>query len=204
VPYFAYARTVGTQLVEVPAMQLGDASAAIGGPSELETEITLYVSMGPLLLRATGIALDADPRPDTELVMRALFAHNLSGRTAPQATDPVPSPIVTPTPRSLPSPTPQPLPTATATPMPTLPLPTVTPLPPTVPPPVPTPLPPQENCDPSYPTVCIPPVWEVGDLDCGDINAGRFTVLPPDPHNFDGPYDGSVPNEPDGIGCEWN
>jgi micrococcal nuclease len=49
-----------------------------------------------------------------------------------------------------------------------------------------------DSCDPAYPTVCIPP--SPPDLDCGDITEGRFTVLPPDPHRFDG--DG------DGIGCE--
>jgi endonuclease YncB( thermonuclease family) len=48
------------------------------------------------------------------------------------------------------------------------------------------------NCDPSYPDVCIPP--PPPDLDCGDITARRFTVLPPDPHRFDGDHDG--------IGCE--
>jgi micrococcal nuclease len=47
-------------------------------------------------------------------------------------------------------------------------------------------------CDPRYPGVCIPP--PPPDLDCGDIPFRRFTVLPPDPHRFDG--DG------DGIGCE--
>lgn len=50
------------------------------------------------------------------------------------------------------------------------------------------------NCDPAYPTVCIPP--PPPDLDCGDISFRNFQVLPPDPHNFDG--DG------DGIGCEGN
>lgn len=50
------------------------------------------------------------------------------------------------------------------------------------------------NCDPSYPTVCIPP--PPPDLDCKDIPYRRFKVLPPDPHRFDG--DG------DGIGCESN
>lgn len=50
------------------------------------------------------------------------------------------------------------------------------------------------TCDPSYPDVCIPPRAEVGDLDCGDISERRFTVIPPDPHNFDGDHDG--------IGCE--
>lgn len=48
------------------------------------------------------------------------------------------------------------------------------------------------NCDPSYPTVCIPP--PPPDLDCPDIGYTHFPVLPPDPHGFDG--DGN------GIGCE--
>ena len=48
------------------------------------------------------------------------------------------------------------------------------------------------NCDPSYPTLCIP----IGapDIDCPDIAARRFPVLPPDPHRFDADHDG--------IGCE--
>jgi micrococcal nuclease len=55
---------------------------------------------------------------------------------------------------------------------------------------------PGAGCEPSYPTICIP----IGtpDLDCGDIDARRFTVLwdvpNPDPHRFD--------RERDGIGCE--
>ncbi len=49
------------------------------------------------------------------------------------------------------------------------------------------------GCDPSYPTVCIPPAPP--DLDCGDIPYRRFTVLAPDPHGFDG-------NDNDGLGCE--
>lgn len=48
------------------------------------------------------------------------------------------------------------------------------------------------TCDPSYPTVCIPP--PPPDLDCGDIPHKRFRVRPPDPHRFDG--------EGDGLGCE--
>lgn len=61
--------------------------------------------------------------------------------------------------------------------------------------PVPQPTAPPQggNCDPSYPTVCIPP--PPPDLDCGDIPYRRFQVLPPDPHNFDG-------SDNDGIGCE--
>lgn len=52
----------------------------------------------------------------------------------------------------------------------------------------------EPKCDPSYPTVCIPP--PPPDLDCKDIPFRRFKVLPPDPHRFDGDHDG--------IGCESN
>jgi micrococcal nuclease len=61
--------------------------------------------------------------------------------------------------------------------------------------PIPPPPPPTQSrsgCSPSYPTVCIPP--PPPDLDCKDIPYRRFTVLPPDPHHFDGDHDG--------IGCE--
>jgi micrococcal nuclease len=50
----------------------------------------------------------------------------------------------------------------------------------------------QTRCDPSYPTVCIPP--PPPDLDCADIRYRHFKVLAPDPHHFDGNHDG--------IGCE--
>jgi micrococcal nuclease len=52
--------------------------------------------------------------------------------------------------------------------------------------------PPSEDCDPSYPDVCIPP--PPPDLDCSEIPHRNFQVLPPDPHRFDG--------DRDGIGCE--
>jgi endonuclease YncB( thermonuclease family) len=48
------------------------------------------------------------------------------------------------------------------------------------------------ECDPSYPTVCIPPYPP--DLDCDDVPFSFFEVKPPDPHGFDG--------EGDGVGCE--
>ena len=48
------------------------------------------------------------------------------------------------------------------------------------------------DCDPAYPTVCIPP--PPPDLNCGDIEFRRFHVMPPDPHKFDG--------DRDGVGCE--
>lgn len=62
------------------------------------------------------------------------------------------------------------------------------------PPPAAAPAQPSGNCDPAYPDVCIPPVSVAGDLNCKDISFRRFRVLPPDPHNFDGDFDG--------VGCE--
>ncbi|HAX90449.1 MAG TPA: hypothetical protein DD379_12085 [Cyanobacteria bacterium UBA11162] len=56
----------------------------------------------------------------------------------------------------------------------------------------PSPSPSQVQCDRAYPGVCIPS--PPPDLDCKDIQYRNFTVLPPDPHNFDGGGDG--------IGCE--
>lgn len=69
---------------------------------------------------------------------------------------------------------------------------TSTPLPPPTRLPVATEAPPQSNCDPSYPTVCIPRYPP--DLDCGDISFRRFQVVGSDPHGFD--------RDNDGIGCE--
>jgi hypothetical protein len=51
-----------------------------------------------------------------------------------------------------------------------------------------------DDCDPSYPDVCIPP--PPPDLDCDDPGVpDNIRVLSPDPHGFDG-------NDNDGIGCE--
>lgn len=48
------------------------------------------------------------------------------------------------------------------------------------------------GCDPSYPDGCVAP--SPPDLDCGDVPFTGFTVYPPDPHRFDGDFDG--------VGCE--
>ncbi|MEM9452376.1 MAG: hypothetical protein AAGA75_28175 [Cyanobacteria bacterium P01_E01_bin.6] len=50
----------------------------------------------------------------------------------------------------------------------------------------------ETSCDPSYPSMCIP--VGASDLDCGGISQRNFTVFSPDPHFFDGDFDG--------IGCE--
>ncbi len=50
----------------------------------------------------------------------------------------------------------------------------------------------KKYCHPSYPDICIP--LTPADLNCKDNSRKRFTVLPPDPHHFDG--------DKDSIGCE--
>jgi LysM domain len=49
------------------------------------------------------------------------------------------------------------------------------------------------SCDPSYPSVCIPPPPPT--LTCNDIEFNNFTVVGADPHGFDN-------DDGDGIGCE--
>ena len=50
----------------------------------------------------------------------------------------------------------------------------------------------EENCDPSYPDVCIAP--PPPDLNCDDVPYNNIRVDGSDPHGFD--------REGDGIGCE--
>lgn len=71
------------------------------------------------------------------------------------------------------------------------------PPPSTAPPPPPTA--PEQNCDPSYPDVCLDPAVE--DYDCAggtgngpEYVEGPIRVLPPDPFDLD--------REGDGVGCE--
>ena len=51
---------------------------------------------------------------------------------------------------------------------------------------------PAGECDPSYPTICLPS--PPPDLDCPQIPHQDFAVVPPDPHGLDA--------DEDGIGCE--
>jgi hypothetical protein len=86
--------------------------------------------------------------------------------------------------------TPSPQPTLTITPRPSLlPVPTLIISTETI---APTATPAPSNCDPSYPTVCIPS--PPPDLNCNDIPFRNFQVLPPDPHGFD--------LNQDGVGCQ--
>jgi heat shock protein HtpX len=94
------------------------------------------------------------------------------------STDPTTTPV---------APTTPPLTTA-----PTLPAVITQPPQPLIPVPTPTAAP-RGDCEPSYPDFCLPPS-SADSLNCDDIPYTYFTVLPPDPHDFDG-------NE-DGEGCE--
>ena len=51
---------------------------------------------------------------------------------------------------------------------------------------------PAGECDPAYPTVCLPS--PPPDLDCPQIPYNDFPALPPDPHRLDA--------DKDGIACE--
>lgn len=108
----------------------------------------------------------------------------------PTSTDePTATPAIAATPTTTSTPTPTN--TTTLTPTPTA-TPTKTSTPTRTPTATSTPTRDPQKCHPSYPTVCIPP--PPPDLNCPDIPHRNFTVLPPDPHGFDG--------NNNGIGCE--
>jgi micrococcal nuclease len=50
----------------------------------------------------------------------------------------------------------------------------------------------EDNCDPSYPDVCI--ASPLPELNCDDVSFKDIKVVGDDPHGFD--------REGDGIGCE--
>ncbi|MEZ4500160.1 MAG: hypothetical protein R2839_08800 [Thermomicrobiales bacterium] len=57
----------------------------------------------------------------------------------------------------------------------------------------------EQECESSYPGVCLPPAWVIGDGLPGDLPGWgiydrNFVVHPPDSHGFDG--------NQDGAGCE--
>jgi hypothetical protein len=59
-----------------------------------------------------------------------------------------------------------------------------------------------QSCDPAYTNYCIPPVSEVGDLNCDDLYAqGISNVQLADPYNDPHGLDGWNYVD-DGIGCE--
>jgi hypothetical protein len=60
----------------------------------------------------------------------------------------------------------------------------------------------QTSCDPAYTSVCVPPVWEVGDLNCDYFYAqGIYGIVLADPYNDPHGLDGWNYVD-DGYGCE--
>lgn len=134
---------------------------------------------------ATATATTLIPPTETHTATATLTPTSLPTTTE----EPTATPTATLSPTSTTTPTPTrtsaATPTATSTQTPT-----ATPRPTNTPTATPTRDP--SKCHPSYPTVCISP--PPPDLNCDDIPYRNFTVLPPDPHRFDG--------NKDGIGCE--
>jgi hypothetical protein len=59
-----------------------------------------------------------------------------------------------------------------------------------------------QSCDPAYVSHCVPPVWEVGDLNCDYFYAqGIYNIVLADPYNDPHGLDGWNYVD-DGIGCE--
>ena len=114
-------------------------------------------------------------------------ATETAAATATETATPTATPTITATPTQTATPSSTPTSTTTLTPTST---PTATPT--KTPTATATPTRDPKKCHPSYPDHCIPP--PPPDLNCDDIPWTNFTVLPPDPHGFDG--------NKNGIGCE--
>jgi predicted metalloprotease len=97
-PYFVAGRAQSLGLTGREVGLFGDQTEALGGPAFNGTEFTIYARRGNLLIRATGIAPDGDPRADVTQV--ALFPlrqliDNL-GVVTPGLSDALPPPAVMP------------------------------------------------------------------------------------------------------------
>ncbi len=157
-------------------------------------------AMAMTILGATVIAGFVEPVsnliPDPTMTPTPTFTATFTA-TATGTSTSTNTPFVPPTPTMTFTPTMTLTPTITIT---NTPAPTSTPRPTIKPTQKPTKVPvvivptskPAQNCDASYPDVCIAPYPP--DLDCGQIPFKRFRVVGPDPHGFD--------RDHDGIGCE--
>lgn len=185
---------VSTLILASALLGIGRLAALVDGTT------TLHIYL-PIVLRETRGSIP--PTATSTAAPTATATGTPTLTPTPTATDTKqPTGTATSTPTTTPSRTPTstvtatatstntPRPTATATPTHT-PKPTATTKPTRTPKPTATRNP---GCDPAYPTVCIPS--PPPDLDCSEIEHRNFTVLSPDPHNFD--------SDNDGIGCESN
>jgi hypothetical protein len=58
---FAALRSEGMGLIPGPPPPMGDYGVALAGPTENGSEVTVYVSQGPVVVRVTGVAADGIP-----------------------------------------------------------------------------------------------------------------------------------------------
>lgn len=59
-----------------------------------------------------------------------------------------------------------------------------------------------QSCDPAYVSHCVPPIYEVGDLNCDYFEAqGIYDIILADPYNDPHGLDGWNYVD-DGVGCE--
>jgi hypothetical protein len=61
VDYFAAIRAQGTRLIPGPTPPFGDYGVSLGGPTPNGSEITIYASQGPVLVRVTGVSANGIP-----------------------------------------------------------------------------------------------------------------------------------------------
>lgn len=165
--------------------------AACGAPTVQSPTATASPEPAVATVFANGLlTIDAQKATraveQTRVVTDLTAAANPPTATATPTLQPSDTATITATPSGTPTATDAPTATSTATPKPVV---------ASVPPPTSTSRPTatlRPECDPAYPTVCIPP--SPPDLDCKDIPYRKFQVLPPDPHRFDSDHNG--------IGCE--
>lgn len=63
-PYYAKGRATMLGLGPILFQEVGDLSSAIGGYRDVGYEVTLYIQMGPALIRISGVAPYGNPTPD--------------------------------------------------------------------------------------------------------------------------------------------
>lgn len=175
----------------------GAAEAGVIERTYLPIIVDVQDGVRPTATATQVVEVTSTPTPSSTPTMTPSATATVQATASATATStPTGTPTSTATASVTPSPTITKTPTSTATKAATA-TPTRTPKPTATIKPTKTPKPTATatrvgDCHPSYPTVCIPP--PPPDLNCTDIPYRNFTVLPPDPHNFDGNHDG--------VGCE--
>ncbi|MBA3416397.1 MAG: neutral zinc metallopeptidase [Chloroflexia bacterium] len=70
---FAEGRASGSALRFVATPTLGDYGVALAGPVANGTEVSIYASSGPLLIRVTGVSPSGEPTADVQAVLRQVL-----------------------------------------------------------------------------------------------------------------------------------